>query len=156
MYQAKKAQTLLFWQNLALIQKCRFIRKSHTQGPTSWSGEGQGDVKVTQKENEILFEERGQWQNDQGFQFQFHNAYQWIYSPEESTILLSHMRFNRDTPTKLLLFFPSQKHIFTSESSHTCGSDCYSGMILCQEQEFQIHWRVAGPKKNEELSIYYS
>ncbi|KAM9975290.1 hypothetical protein ACTFIW_010318 [Dictyostelium discoideum] len=132
-----------FWQNLALIKKCRFTRKSHPQGQNSWSGDGQGDFEVTKKENEILYEECGNGQNERGSQFQFHNTYQWIYSPQESTIRLSHMRFNRDAPIKLLLFSPSQNHIFTSESFHLCGSDCYSGMILCQEQEFQLHWRVA-------------
>jgi len=43
-----------------------------------------------------------------------------------------------------------------SVDSNLCAEDTYLGNIFWNEDEIRFHWRIIGPRKNDELIYYYT
>lgn len=135
---------LAFWDKLAGVTQLTFR-------------EGQGEVIVTKEGSNILiFGEKGAWKDTQGEEINFSNRLRWTLDRKAGVISLEHLRRGEDHPVFLVHLTPSSQHSLSSVSSHFCGKDTYYAKIDMDCYRLCLSWRVTGPKKNEELTYYYT
>lgn len=151
-----KAHTLLlFWERLSTVTKLSFHAK--TKAKEGWNGKGKGKVTVTKRAlHQILFQEKGNWQNNQAAEVSFTNTFRWTLDEINGLISLEHLRYGPDRPVFLFHLVPNGKYSLASVDSHLCEGDTYFGQIRFDTTHLRLHWRVIGPKKNEEIDYYYS
>jgi hypothetical protein len=153
----RKGRILLnFWQKLSSVQQLTFNARTHTR-EAGWNGKGRGQVTVTpQGEGALLFHEKGSWVGVQGQETAFSNIYRWSLDRATGLIALEHLRHGTDNPVFLVHLAPSGPQSLSSVDSHLCAADSYFGQIFFSRQQIRFHWRVIGPKKNEEIDYYYT
>lgn len=156
-HSANKAQILVvFWERLTRVTQLTFNAKTKSKEEQSWNGKGKGEV-IVRKENDnvLIFQEKGTWQGKQGAEVGFSNTFRWTLDRSVGVISLEHLRRGPEHPVFLFHLAPSSKHTFSSVDSHLCKEDTYFGRIHFDAHSLHFHWRVIGPKKNEEIDYYY-
>jgi len=150
-----KIKTLLHcWEQLAQVTHLSFQAK--TKEKQGWDGEGKGDVTVTKIDTTtLLFTERGSWRQKSGGEVNFTNAFRWTLDRHTGVISLEHLRHGEEHPVFIFHLAPTDKNTLSSVDSHLCGGDTYFGHIHFDNHVLSLHWRVIGPKKNEELAYNY-
>jgi hypothetical protein len=138
------------------VSKLTFKARTKSKDEFGWDGKGQGDVTVTKEGNQLLFNEKGTWQNKQGAKVNFTNVFRWTFDRNAGVISLEHLRRGVDYPVFLFDLAPSGGTSLSSIDSHLCEGDTYFGQIHFDQYSLKLNWRVIGPKKNEELDYYYS
>lgn len=145
-----------FWERMAKVTKLTFHARSKSNEEGGWNGRGKGEVTVTHEgETVLLFHEKGTWQGKEGKETNFSNVFRWTFDRSSTTISLEHLRRGLQHPVFLFHLSPSSHDSLSSIDSHLCEGDAYFGKIICDEQCLRLHWRVIGPKKNEEIDYYY-
>ncbi len=150
-------QLLNFWHKLKGITQ--FTRLTHSRSPTehSWNGKGKGEVLVnTAGDTILIFHERGSWQIKQGQDISFSNTFRWTLDLHAGMISLEHLRFGPDQPVFLFHLTPNSHNLLTSIDSHLCEEDVYLATVPWDRHGIRLHWRVIGPKKNEEMECCYT
>lgn len=153
-----KTQILVtFWEKLKQVTKLTFNAKTRSKDEQGWNGKGQGEVIIVKEgSNVLIFNEKGTWQGKQGSDVSFSNTFRWTLDRSAGMISLEHLRHGHDHPVFLFYLAPSGKESLASVDSHLCGGDSYFGNIHFDVYSLRLHWRVIGPKKNEEIDYYYS
>lgn len=156
--QENKIQILLtFWEKLVGVTQLAFNAKTKSKELQGWDGKGKGEVIVVKPDNKtLIFNEKGTWQDKQGAEVGFSNAFRWTLDRAAGVISLEHLRRGVDYPVFLFYLAPSGKHSLSSVDSHLCEGDTYFGQIQFDSYSLRLNWRVIGPKKNEEIDYYYS
>lgn len=146
----KQEQELLesIWESLHKIRQLSFASKTQ--------GKGKGEVSVVDQNGALLFYEEGHWKNAQGDEFHFSNIFRWILNRFEGLLSLEHLRFGMQNPVFLFHLRPSNSNLLESVDSHLCGQDTYFGRLIYEELFLKLHWRILGPKKNEEMIYIYT
>ncbi|MCI0381590.1 MAG: DUF6314 family protein [Chlamydiae bacterium] len=145
------------WERLSKIRYLNFYAKTKSKQESGWNGKGKGEVIVTKEGDRILlFHERGNWQNEQGSEFDFSNIFRWTLDSKAKMISLEHLRRGLNQPVFLFHLSPSGNGCLSSIDSHLCEGDAYFGQIFCDRHYLRLNWRVIGPKKNEEIDYYYA
>lgn len=112
---------------------------------------------ITKESSQILiFHEKGVWRNKQGEDLHFSNIFRWTLDRHAGVISLEHLRRGVDHPVFLFHLSPTNQYTLSSVDSHLCESDTYFGELHVDAHSLRLHWRVIGPKKNEEIDYYYS
>lgn len=157
-YQENKTQILLtFWEKLANVTQLTFHAKTKSKEEKGWNGKGQGEVMIVKEGfNTLIFNEKGTWQDKQDGEVSFSNIFRWTLDRNAGVISLEHLRRGSDHPVFLFHLAPSAKHSLSSVDSHLCEGDTYFGQIHFDHYNLRLHWRVIGPKKNEEINYFYS
>lgn len=153
-----RQRTLLdFWDRLLQVKQLRFQVHSKSEEAQGWNGRGEGEVVVAKEnDNKIIFQEKGRWINPQGGEVSFSNVFRWSLDRLGGVVALEHLRRGADNPVFLFYLTPAGRQSLTSVDSHLCVGDAYFGQIHFDVHGLRLHWRVIGPKKNEELSYNYS
>jgi predicted transcriptional regulator len=156
--QESKAQVLLtFWKRLMDVTQLTFHAKTKSKEESEWNGKGKGEVVVAREGSYILlFNEKGTWQSKEGIEVSFSNVFRWTLDRTAGVISLEHLRRGADHPVFLFHLAPSGEHSLSSVDSHLCAGDSYFGQIHFDHHSLRLHWRVIGPKKNEEIDYYYT
>ncbi|MDR2539376.1 MAG: winged helix-turn-helix domain-containing protein [Chlamydiales bacterium] len=157
-YQENKTQILLaLWEKLASVTQLIFHAKTKSKEESGWNGKGQGKVVIVKKGfNTLIFHEKGTWQGKQDEEVSFSNIFRWTLDRNAGVISLEHLRRGPDQPVFLFHLAPSGKNSLSSIDSHLCEGDTYFGQIHFDPYNLRLHWRVIGPKKNEEIDYFYS
>lgn len=153
----KHAILLAFWEKLNNVKELSFLAKTKSKESLGWDGKGRGEVMVVKNSpNLLIFNEKGTWHNSQGTEISFSNVFRWTLDRHAGVVSLEHLRRGADRPVFLFHLAPSGLHSLSSIDSHLCASDAYFGQIRFDSTSLRLHWRVIGPKKNEEIDYYYS
>lgn len=153
-----KGQVLLaFWDRLCSVKALSFMAKSKSKQPSGWNGKGTGQVTVAKEgPYTLVFTEKGSWQGKQTEEFSFSNAFRWTLDRQTNMISLEHLRRGLNHPVLLFYLAPTGANTLSSVDSYLCEGDVYFGQIHFDNYCLRLHWRVIGPKKNEEIDYYYS
>jgi hypothetical protein len=156
--QGKKKQVLLnFWEKLASVKQLTFHAKTKSQEEYGWNGRGKGDVVIVREGHKVLlFNEKGSWFSQQGEEFNFSNTFRWVLDRDADLISLEHLRYGLNRPVFLFYLAPTGNHSLSSIDSYLCDGDAYLGQIHFDRMSLRLHWRVIGPKKNEDITYFYS
>jgi hypothetical protein len=151
-----RLQTLLeFWQRLTQVSQLTFV--ANTKGNSGWKGKGKGEVVVTKVDPKtLLFEEKGRFTTKEGQEMQFSNVFRWTLDRTANVITLEHLRRGPKYPVFLFHLLPATQTSLSSVDSHLCGGDTYFGGAHFDRYHLKVHWRVIGPKKDEEIDYFYS
>jgi len=148
---------LKFWERLSRVKQLKFHARTKSKEEGGWNGRGKGEVVVIRDKEEVLiFHEKGTWQGKSGKEMNFSNVFRWTLDSISAMISLEHLRHGLHQPVFLFHLSPSGRHALSSVDSHLCEGDTYFGKIFCDQQCLRLHWRVIGPKKNEEIDYYYT
>lgn len=142
-----------FWERLANTETLLFSAKTR-QGAMVLQN-GKAEVKVTASSSTLIFEEKGVWLVDELPGSSFTNSFRWTFDFSQSLISLEHLRYGPNRPVFLFHLAPTRPGVFESVDSHLCGEDTYLGNLIWNHKMVQFHWRVIGPRKNDELIYRY-
>ncbi|MBI3236707.1 MAG: winged helix-turn-helix transcriptional regulator [Chlamydiales bacterium] len=117
---------------------------------------GRGDVTISSPQDSVLiFYERGAWQMPQGATIDFTNTFRWTFDRSLCMISLEHLRLGPDNPVFLFHLICSADQTLSSLESHICEEDVYLATVPWDSKGIYLHWRVIGPKKNEQIESHY-
>lgn len=146
-----------FWEKLSAVNRLTFKAVAKSKDNKGWNGKGEGEVEVSKSgSNVLIFTEKGKWQGKEHEEVDFSNVFRWTLDRENHLVSLEHLRRGPDHPIFLFDLSPSGQQSLISVDSHLCAGDTYFGQIRFDPQSVHLHWRIIGPKKNEELHYYYS
>ncbi len=153
-----KARILLdFWKKLSSVSRLNFHANSKSRDEEKWKGKGTGEVTIIKESSHILiFNEKGVWKTSFQKEVNFKNSFRWTLDTSSGVISLEHLRHGADNPVFLFDLAPSSKYSLSSVDSHLCEGDIYFGKINFDRYSMRLHWRVIGPRKNEEMDYYYT
>jgi len=147
---------MMFWQKLKEVKHLTFQASTRAKKETGWNGRGKGSVHVTQEaDNVLVFQEEGNWQGVEQKETAFSNVYRWTLDRMSGMLSLEHLRRGRNHPVFLFHLIPCSKNALSSLDSHLCEGDLYFGRIFFDRHSLRLHWRVIGPKKDEEIDCFY-
>lgn len=145
-----------FWGRLAQVKKLSVSAKVKQEEESSIQM-GKAEVQVIASSPSVfLFKERGYWLADHFPGTEFSNAFRWTLDVSKILISVEHLRYGSERPVHLLQLTPSFQGCLESIDPHLCIEDHYMGNIAWSAKEICFHWRVIGPKKNDELIYRYS
>ena len=147
MYEREKLKDLFL-----RVETLSFLSMSDQQ--TGWNGSGNGEVEVLLEGNQIIFEETGTWENNQGKKFGFKNTYRWTL--QEASLKLEHLRFGSNAPVYLFDLQQVSSKNWSSVCSHKCDLDDYTASMSVEENKILLNWKVNGPQKNETINYCYT
>jgi hypothetical protein len=156
-YEKNEALLMNFWKRLGSVKHLLFHARTKLKEEGGWQGRGQGEVSVTHEgENILIFQEKGSWKNEMNKEIDFSNTFRWTFDQSRGVISLEHLRRGPNHPVFLFHLAPSKNHCLISLDPHHCAADTYFGQLFCDQHSLRLHWRVIGPKKNEEMDYYYT
>jgi hypothetical protein len=153
--QSASVSLVNFWTRLCAVRKLTFISKS--KNDLGHNGKGNGDVVISKEgDNVLIFHEKGCWKGENGHELDFSNTFRWTIDRLASMVSLEHLRRGMNHPVFLFHLIPIGSNALECIDSHLCGGDTYFGKIAFDANFLQLHWRIIGPKKNEEINYYYT
>lgn len=146
-----------FWDRLCYVKQLVFEAKSKSKDEIGWNGKGYGEVLISKEKDTVLvFHEKGVWHNKQGKEINFSNVLRWTLDRYVGVISLEHLRHGIDHPIFLFHLTTLSKNSLSCVNPHLCKRDAYFGQIRFDPNGLQLHWRVIGPQKNEEINYDYT
>lgn len=143
------------WKRLQGVTTLAFHARTKLQ--EGWSGQGKGVVNVAREGDNVLhYYEKGSWHDRHGQVIDFTNAYRWTLDTSTKVISLEHLRRGINNPVFLFHLAPDGANSLSSIDCHLCAGDAYYGKLIAESQALRLKWRAIGPKKNEEMEVYYS
>jgi hypothetical protein len=119
-----------------------------------WTGEGEGEVVVTEESPDVLiFREAGEWSQSGGAMMRFRNVYRWTRLDEG--FRLEHLRFGAERPVFLFDAVPDGAGGWKSAEPHACRLDAYAATVKVEEGKIRLGWTVRGPERDEEMEYWY-
>ncbi|MDX8431404.1 MAG: DUF6314 family protein [Candidatus Algichlamydia australiensis] len=145
-----KKELKRFWERLLKVETLSLSVRSRGE---SRFKDGRAEVTSTlSKSHTLIFRESGKWLNPPA---NFHNSFRWTLDLKNTLITLEHLRYGENRPTFLFHLSPVRAGKLESVDAHLCGEDTYLGSLSWSLEEMIFHWRVIGPKKNQELLYRY-
>ena len=155
-------------QRLPDIAQLQIEARPGSGSRTNWRGEGNATVKVERDSGgNWLFHESGllrllpdsttEGAATSGTRtLPLRNVLCWRIG--EDSIDLGHQRFGADHKVHLVRLVAAAGDTvvdLVSTRPHPCGEDLYHAQLYLRPNGFDLHWRVAGPDKNELLIHAY-
>ncbi|WP_438767783.1 DUF6314 family protein [Kushneria sp. TE3] len=138
------------------LRATRQLTFTASPGPKSssdWSGQGVGEVRVSDDYPTLRFHEQGHFTHNNGRRLAFGNVYR--FDVVEDRVELYH---ERRGPEDAVFLFPlvvvADNHLM-SLSPHLCVRDLYSGELIMTDDGFDLTWTVEGPRKQEHIHYQY-
>lgn len=145
------------WQRLLQVRQVTFHAKNRSGKEGSYAAKGRGEVIVTNEGSHcLIFHERGSWKKGNDPEIDFSNVYRWTLDEKAQLIGLEHLRHGPDRPVFLLFLRPTEGQNLESVDPHLCAEGTYFGNLRVHPHFLQLHWRLIGPKKNEEIDYLYA
>lgn len=152
----RRSELISFWKKLSSVTKLLTSAKQR-EGDSPSTQSGKAEVKViAPSETTLIFQEKGHWVSDDFPSTSFSNSFRWTLDISASLISLEHLRYGATHPVFLLHFTPTKKRLLESVDAHLCAEDTYLGNISWDAHSIDFHWRIIGPKKNQQLLYHYS
>lgn len=145
----------MFWEHLSKTRQLSFSAKTrHGDEPSIRIGKAEVHVTM-ERPNVLVFHEKGFWVIDDFPDTRFSNVFRWTLDPHRILISLEHLRYGASRPVFLFHLAPTSPHRLESIDPHLCAEDTYMGNISWKQDRIDFHWRIIGPKKNDELIYRY-
>ena len=155
-FNSQEALSLL-WQRLLQVKHLSFSAQSKAEQPSGWNGIGKAKVEIhSVASRSIIFKEQGSWTSHEGKQFDFKNALRWTWHTSQALCTLEHLHYGPDHPIVLVEFKPTSHMQFEVVQPFLCTPDTYLAHLYCDPHFIQLHWRILGPRKNEEIDYIYT
>ncbi|WP_110665994.1 DUF6314 family protein [Salinicola halophilus] len=139
---------------LTSIERFEFSATPGEHSKTGWIGDGYGTVTASRRGDAIHFIESGSFLlRGQSCPVTMGNVYRWRIG--ERRISLSHERRGVEAAVALFDLVAVGDTRLVSETAHQCGADAYSAEVLLDNAGFDLHWHIAGPRKDERLHYRY-
>jgi hypothetical protein len=147
----------LLWQRLLQVKHLSFSAQSKAEQPSGWNGIGKAKVEIHPvAARSVIFKEQGNWTSHEGKQFDFKNALRWTWHASKLVFILEHLHYGPEHPIVLFELKPISLTQFEVVQPFLCKQDTYLAHLYCDQHFIQLHWRVIGPKKNEEMHYIYT
>jgi len=154
--QDRRQQLLKFWQVLSQVRHLSFSAHSR-KGEESTTRRGKATVEVlTPMPSVIVFQEKGQWFQEQALETTFNSSFRWTLDIHSSLITLEHLRYGSTNPVFLFHLTPTKAFTLEAVDAHLCAADAYLGSVLWSPTQIDFYWRIIGPSKNDELVYQYT
>jgi len=130
-----------------------------SRSASGWSGRGRGEVVARRAtDSTIAFDEHGAFElASTGTRLPFRNALRWAVHADR--IVLAHCRQDAQAGTRLVEFRAASASpdevTLRATAPHLCGDDCYDAVLRLVDAGFDLHWRITGRRKDEELLHCY-
>lgn len=152
----KKKELFSFWDRLRTVSHLSLTAKSRKKKEVIIKT-GRAQIIVNSPSDSILtFEENGVWFLGENPDTSFHNIFRWTLDSNMSLITLEHLRYGKQRPVFLFYLTPFEYNKLHSVDAHLCGEDTYLGSVVWSPDHIAFHWRIIGPRKNEELIYNYT
>ena len=152
----KSDELLNFWDQLAQVHSLVFsVISHHPSNPTAQIGKAEVLVKKV-SEHVVIFQEKGHWLIDDVPSRAFSNSFRFSLDLKTSLVSVEHLRYGENHPVFLFHLALSGAKRLESVEAHVCGQDTYVGNFSWDEKGLKFQWRVIGPKKNDQLTYYYT
>ena len=137
------------WKRLKKVKGLTLYAKSSNR-------KGKGQVTVHEESRtSLIFYEKGSSQEDGQKALDFTNVYRWTLDERAKVISLEHLRQGIHRPVFLFHLAPDSAQSLASTAPHICTDDSYSGKLFVEAQGLRYTLRVIGPKKNDEIEVFY-
>lgn len=147
----------LLWQRLLQVKHLSFSAQSKAEQSSGWNGIGKAKVEIhPAAARSIIFKEQGSWTSHEGKQFDFKNALRWTWHASKPVFILEHLHYGPEHPIVLFELKPINLTQFEMIQPFLCKQDTYLAHLHCDQHLIQLHWRIIGPKKNEEMHYIYT
>lgn len=147
----------ILWQRLLQVKALTFSAQSRAEQPSGWNGVGKAEVEIkATSSHQAIFQEKGIWTAEDGKQFDFKNIFRWSLNKMKPLISLEHLRHGLDKPVLLFELTPINDKRFETLHPYLCRQDTYLAHLSCERRHIDLHWRIIGPRKNEEIHYIYS
>lgn len=146
-----------FWKRLKGIKHLSFAAQSKQANLSGWNGTGKANVQSeSPSPYSLIFYEQGIWTAENGKTFDFKNCYRWTLDPAKALISLEHLRRGPDKPVFLFELTPVTATEFQTVHPYLCRDDTYFATLTLKPKAIAFHWRILGPRKNEEIDYLYT
>lgn len=154
----KSEQSVLgiLWERLRAVKSLSFSAQSKQNSQSGWNGNGKANIKMeTPSPYCIISQEQGIWTTEEGQEFDFKNSYRWTWNSSKSLISLEHLRHGQERPVFLFELTPVSATQFKTLHPYLCKDDTYLATLTRKSSTLEFHWRILGPRKNEEVHYVY-
>lgn len=152
----RRKELLAFWQKLSNVRQMLISAQlKNNEEPSTQSGKAEVTVSAPSPTT-LIFQEKGHWLTDGFPSTSFSNSFRWTLDINSSLISLEHLRYGATHPVFLLHFTPTKSKVLESVDAHLCAEDTYLGNIRWDSHSIDFHWRIIGPKKNNQLLYHYT
>lgn len=152
--EASEIILLKFWKKINKVKKLNVVAKTKSKNGITYKGIG--DVVVTKEsEDSLIFNEKGNWLDNNNQTISFINIFRWVLNLEQKTIAIEHLRRGLQYPVFLIHLTPISSCKLSSVNAHLCEKDTYFSQLLLDQYGLHLNWRAIGPNKNEEIDYYY-
>lgn len=148
----RKNDLFRFWERLLKVTSLSLKVKPVQEKERI--GKAKVDISLTAP-SVLLFEEKGHWYINQKADTGFRNTFRWSLDAKSSLITLDHLRYGAKRPVFLFHLTAVTSSRLESVGAHLCKEDTYLGNITWNSNQVLFHWKVIGPKKNDELIYDY-
>ncbi len=138
-----------FWERLLKVQKLCLCVGS--QGKEERGGEAVVTPLLSDART-LIFQEVGEWDKPKST---FRNRFRWSLDLKNTLITLEHLRYGEKRPVFLFHLKPTSEGRLESLDAHLCGEDTYLGSLTWDLEKILFHWRIIGPKKNQQMQYLY-
>lgn len=147
----------LLWKRLLRVKHLSFSAQSKAEHPSGWNGIGKAKVEIHRvASHSVIFKEEGNWTSHEGNQFDFKNALRWTWHGSKPLLILEHLHYGPEHPIVLFELKPMSQTQFEVVQPFFCKKDTYLADLYCDHHFIQLHWRILGPRKNEEINYIYT
>lgn len=147
----------LLWERLLQVKHLSFSAQSKAEHPSGWNGTGKAKVEIDHvASHSLIFKEEGSWTSHEGKQFDFKNALRWTQHASKPLFILEHLHFGPEHPIVLFELKPINQTQFEVIQPFFCKKDTYLAHLYYNHHLIQLHWRIIGPRKNEEIYYIYT
>lgn len=145
------------WEKLNSIKQMESPAYCRKIPPSYEPRKGQAQVTIQKNEKGLItFFEKGKWVERNSKQtIAFTNLFRWSLHKESGEITLQHLRFGKEKPITLVTLAQVEKHLYRSFLPLECKEDTYTATAFFDKHYIHLHWRIIGPKKNEQISVVY-
>jgi hypothetical protein len=149
-----RSELQAFWEKLSQVKRLHFSAKSkHKEDRVIKTGKA--TVVIAETPTTLVFQEKGTWIVDDLPGPAFTNSFRWSLDINRGLIALEHLRYGPNHPVFLFHLAPKQSGVLEAVDSHLCAEDAYLGNITWSGKSIRFHWRIIGPRKNDELLYLY-
>jgi len=145
------------WKKLEGTTQVLYVARDRSGHEANTTGQGSGLVKIIRESPyQMVFEEEGTWQMDQGLSFNYRNLFRWTVDSHRGIIAVEHLRFGKHHPVFLFHLVPISNRLLESVSTQVNGEETYFGYLENKTHGLKLCCRTISPQKNESITYLYT
>lgn len=145
------------WKKLENTTQVLYVAHDRTGHEAQTAGQGSGLVKITpETPYQLIFEEEGSWQTEQGLSFNYKNYFRWTVDSMRGILAVEHLRFGKHHPVFLFHLVPISDRLLEPVATNANGEETYFGYLENKVHGLKFCTRTISPQKNESITYFYT